>query len=470
MANAISDLDATTVRLRLGTGTEPEDEIRIAEAYEIKMSVLQQPSAFSIRMGWGGIAAELFAKYPPNSPFTISIGDSSNAALVQSGVTDARAVPSGKFSQVEFRGRDFMARLFDSFIDTERSFSDPTYFGLTRKVMDLVGLQDHELVAGNEANRKLITGAKGGSAGKLTTTTKTFELPPKKAPPIVFNTARFKGLTLAQVAAISQANQVGNVFANLNHGVGDLTADPSASMSDIVSALPTGASGGTGTLVYTTLKAKLGARWYDFLQEQYKLAGLFLWAGGDGKFVLSRPNANQAAAYQITRVRGNSRDQTTIIDARHDDNTAQRHSKATVHGRTGKGKKGRNRFFGEFEDPEMIAFGFQKTIVEYDDDVKSDVEAEYLARRRIAEQRRSGWQLEYTVSGHRVESLFGQGLVVWAPDTIVRVDDEELNLHGEYYVEAVTFARSPETTTRLTLMRPEDLVFAEKLFPGEKAA
>jgi hypothetical protein len=52
---------------------------------------------------------------------------------------------------------------------------------------------------------------------------------------------------------------------------------------------------------------------------------------------------------------------------------------------------------------------------------------------------------------------------VWAPDTIVDVDDDEFGISGQFWVESVTFKRPPTTTT-LVLMRPSDLVFGE---PGE---
>ena len=49
---------------------------------------------------------------------------------------------------------------------------------------------------------------------------------------------------------------------------------------------------------------------------------------------------------------------------------------------------------------------------------------------------------------------------MWAPDTVVAVDDGEYGIQGNYYIERVVFRRGPETTTELTLQRPEDLVFA----------
>jgi prophage tail gpP-like protein len=55
---------------------------------------------------------------------------------------------------------------------------------------------------------------------------------------------------------------------------------------------------------------------------------------------------------------------------------------------------------------------------------------------------------------------------VWAPDTVVRVLDDEHAIAGDFWIEGVTFRGSTShgTETELTLMRPEDLVFGEGEF------
>ena len=52
---------------------------------------------------------------------------------------------------------------------------------------------------------------------------------------------------------------------------------------------------------------------------------------------------------------------------------------------------------------------------------------------------------------------------VWTPNTVVDVQDEEFGLFGPWYLSSVTMRRGPETTTELTLMRPEDCVFLPEL-------
>ena len=67
--------------------------------------------------------------------------------------------------------------------------------------------------------------------------------------------------------------------------------------------------------------------------------------------------------------------------------------------------------------------------------------------------------LSYTLAGHTTPRIGGRDRVVWAVDTVVEVDDQELGIAGTFWIEAVEFSRGPETNTTITLMRPGDLVF-----------
>ncbi len=401
-----------TVVLRLGknlSGGGEKEDVHIVEHYEVKMSVMQQPAAFTLRLGSSSTAAEIIAKYPPGTQFELHIGPAGHRSQVQSGVVYSRGSPSGHFSQVELRGRDYLAVLYDDEIQSEYTFAEKTYFELTRKVLDIVGLRETGgafpkfiLNFSNDSNRQLIS----------------------------------------RVA----------------------TAKPK-SAGELVTQIETGATAGAGKVVYQTLKSKVGTRWYDFLQQQYKLAGLFLWATGEGNFVLTRPRADMAPTYKIQRQRGAIQNHGNVVECRFQDDTTNRHSEVIVHGRGGRGKSGRGGIYGHWVDTEMRAYGFANVRTIQDDDVKSNREAEFVARKTIAEERRAGWQLEYTLSGHVTPSVVAKdSTAVWCPDMVCRVDDEELNIHGNYYIEHVTFARGPQTTTTVTLMRPEDLIFADDLF------
>lgn len=392
-----------SIGLKLG-GTD----IRIAESYEVKVSILQQPSAFTLRLGSDTTAGEILKLATPGTPFELSVITGGTPRVIQSGLIDSRGVPSANYTQVEVKGRDYMAHIFDAFIEEEQDFPQKTFYELTRAVLDQAGLttdKGHFLQATNDINRFLLTGARPS--------------------------------------------------------VRDQT--------DQIQELETGSFAGTGQLVYKTLKAKLGVRYFDFLQQQYKLAGLFLWASPDKTFVLARPRATQDPSFFLKRSRNGG---TNIIDCRFQDDTTMRHSEAVVYGRSGGGKKGVEICRGAYPDDEMQNLGFSKRIVIHDADVKTQAECEYIARRTLADERRAGWQLEYTVAGHQTPSPNSlTGTAIWGPDTMANVKDEELAVTGDpallsnsnYYIEAVTYSRNPQTQTKLTLMRPGDLLFAHGL-------
>ncbi|HKO46633.1 MAG TPA: hypothetical protein VJV79_02865 [Polyangiaceae bacterium] len=410
---AINDLqqtnanDVISVHLNgqeLGFGVGDETGLAIIESYEVKLSVFQQPSAITVRLGWGG-NVDALAKYAkPNSPFTFSIA----GTKILTGVVYSRGVPTAQSTCLELKVRDYMARLFDDEIQDEISFNNKTYFSLTRTVLNIVGMTEQpntfKLLADNDANRAVISRAKG-----------------KKRKP--------------------------------------------KNKSQVIEQIETGVGAGGAKIVRTTIKANVGTSYYNFLQEQYKLAGLFLWCTADANFVLARPTADQEPAYTILVREGQQLTAGRMVDRVYEDNATQRHTGYIVYGRAGTGTEGRTKLVGSYVDAEMAGYGFSHNRVIHDDDVKSQAEADYVARRACAEERRQGWKLEYTVSGHILPSTKGtNGYLIWAQDMVCRVDDDDLNIHQKFYIQDVTFRRNPHMTTTIALMRPEDLVFAEGLF------
>jgi len=398
------------VSLKIGgveVGALANGGISLTESYEIKVSVFQQPAAFTLRLGWGDTAAKLLQLAKPGTPFQLFIGPN----VIQSGTIYSRGVPSASATQVEIKGRDYLARLFDDEVQDEASFTDKTYFQLTRKILNVVGLKEEKagdgtrfaLFGDNEANRAITSRVKSGRGKKHQT--------------------------------------------------------------QLVQEIETGVGAGGSKLVYSTIKATLGTTYYEFLQQQFKLAGLFLWATGSGNFVLARPTADQDPAFRVLYQRGQTRKVGNAIDRAYEDDTTMRHALCVCYGRAGTGTNGRSKIRGGFVDEEMFGYGFQNVRIVHDDDVRTATQAEYIARKTIAEERRRGWKLDYTLAGHIVPTIKGgDGYGVWCPDMVTTVDDEELGISGSYYVQDVTFRRNPQTSTTISLMRPEDLVFAEGLF------
>lgn len=330
---------------------------------------------------------------------------------VQEGETDGYGNDPEKTSMA-MTGRDYLARLQDHEILDERSFAEKTYTDLTKTALEAVGLGDRTLVALNSANRKAITGKESRELEK--------------------------------------------------HTIEDQTETGSSPDKTVIE-------------VRRTLKGESGTRWLEFLVEQYRRAGLFLWSDHSGNFVLSQPNAAQSPLYRILRRRGSLTNEVSAlgIPTVHND-VRNRFTEYRVVGRAGGGKHGRAAILGKYIDEEMVALRnarpedranggkLRKVQTIRDTHVRSVEQANYLARRKCAEARRNGWKCTYRVGGHSTPAI-GGGRAVWAPDTVVEVLDDELGLTGVMYLESVTFVRDGEATyTDLHVMRIEDLIFAEE--------
>lgn len=214
--------------------------------------------------------------------------------------------------------------------------------------------------------------------------------------------------------------------------------------------------------VQRVLQAHIGERWYEYVKRQLDHAGLFLWSAGDGSFILSTPNSSQAPTYRILRRRGQTRNEVNVLRAALRNDTSGRYTEAVIHGRGGGRKFGRSHTQGTFTDDEMLRFGFKRPLVLRDINVTNNEQAAFYARRKLAETRRAGFSLMYTVAGHTIPSAIRTSeRAVWIPDTIVNVTDEEYGIEEDFWIERCVYRRSSAgTTTELTLMRPADLVFA----------
>ena len=209
----------------------------------------------------------------------------------------------------------------------------------------------------------------------------------------------------------------------------------------------------------TTIQAKAGERWQHYLGREFDLAGLFLFAAGDGTFVLTAPNGKQKPTCRIVRQAGALRNAVNVSAYSFKNDTAGRYSECIVLMRGGGGAAGRSKSSGSFVDQEITALAIARPILKPPRGAQTPAHAEFLARKWIAQANRQGHQLVYTVPGHTVPSLFGGARAVWTPDIVVDVQDDEIGISAPYWVSDVAFRRAPETTTDVTLVRPTDLVF-----------
>lgn len=386
-----------TVELTLGG-----DTVKIAENYQVRCSILTQPASFALRLGHGGVVADLFTRYPKHTPFELRV----NGRLLQTGYTEGRSSGGDSGSQVTFKGRDVMGPLCSAYAPADKSFSNLSYHRLVSDVLDMVGLGEHLLIGSDAANRMAISG------------TQVVELQP------------------ATLDIITKQR----VREGLGEGIE-----------------------GTRKTTYRSITMKVGGRWYDWLKTQLDRAGLFLWASGEGAFILAVPTGDQRASYRIRRVErgGPITENGQVVGHEFEDNGETRFTKMIVYGRGGGRKAGRTKIVGEFVDIEMAAeLGGEnvKLITVHDNDVKTIEQARHYARRRMSEINREAYRLSYTVAGHSTIGADGNR-AVWTPNTVVDVEDIEIGIRDKFWIEEVVMNGNPQRTTTLRLMRPRDLFF-----------
>lgn len=207
------------------------------------------------------------------------------------------------------------------------------------------------------------------------------------------------------------------------------------------------------------MRIKAGEEWLVGLRNQLDRAGMFLMASANGGFILTAPNPDQPPVARIVRRRGLAHNDVNVVAHRYRNATSSRYSRVVIHARGGGGKQGRQKTEGKYTDQEMVDLGFDRPLVVRDHKCSTPGQSEAIARRKIAESRRASWNLSYTLAGHTAPRIDSADRIVWAVDTVVEVDDQELGLRGSFWVETVEFSRGPETRTTITLMRPGDLVF-----------
>lgn len=274
-----------------------------------------------------------------------------------------------------------------------------------------------------------------------------------------FDNATYEELFKAALVAVGQGQKILEISNTANRKI--RSGAKVKVFSEPVTADEVKATGTTGGKFKTVVTAKLGESWLDFLTRHFNKLGLFPWCDANGNFVLSRPNGEQAAAYHFFRVRGESRSDANVESVSFTNDTTHRFSHMVIFARNLGRKYGHNHTSGRFDDVEMMQWGINRLRVYRDVNVGSQEDAEFYARRQMAENNRASWKLQYTISGHSaplIDDLDRRGIVV--PDMVARVDDDELGIHENLYIESVEY-RSPPRQTVITMMRPHDLVFGE---------
>jgi prophage tail gpP-like protein len=274
-----------------------------------------------------------------------------------------------------------------------------------------------------------------------------------------FNNATYEELFKAALTDVGQGHKIIEISNTANRKVrsgAGVKVSREPVLVDEVRQTPSGIG------LRNTVTAKLGETWLVFLERHFGKVGLFPWCDVNGNFVLSRPNGDQEPTFHFYRKRGGSRGDVANVERYSFVNdTTQRFSEVVIFARNGGRKFGHNHTKGSFRDEEMVALGFNRRKVHRDVNVSSTEEAEFYARRKIAEVNRASWKLQYTVSGHSATTIQDRRKrAIVCPDMVARVDDDELNIHDNMYIESVEH-QSPPRTSVVTLMRIQDLLFGE---------
>ena len=434
------------VRLDLGG-----QRCAIVLAYEVKAGVFTQPAAFSVTIGSGETAASLARRFPALTPYALFVGD----VLQQTGRTDGYTTSDGTgATTLQIRGRDQLAPLLDTDAESDRSFSGMSWTQIVTELLSLAGIDDFTLFGDNAANRSASSGSPIGgqpSVAALRSVAVAAELRRIKTS-LDEQTAKLKGTAGATLAIVSP----GKPTQIIRQGV-TAVETPNA-VPDPVPPAPAQDK---------PLKIRAGENLYSWLKAHIGHAGLFLWSGVDANtFILAQPNTAQKPIARLIRQRGGAAgaNGVNVLSVRHKNETTGRATRYVVHGRGGRGAAGRGSLRGEYIDEEMLALGFPLSRVKVvESDVKSDKQAAYEARRLCAAARREGWEYNVTVQGHSAPSLARPGeRVVWTPDTMIEVLDDELGIYENLWASDDAYRRGADgTTTEITLHRAGDLVFAE---------
>lgn len=384
--------------------------VLICEAYEFRLSFFEQPSTFQITLGSADLASYFLKNFGPNIPFVAMVG----TLPLFTGFTSAIEVNGDvNATTVTIHGRDGMSALLETKLVADKCYSSATYTGLVQAILEDLGLPQFVLITdtnGVSDNRKKQAGVP----------VQVLEVPPELA---------------------------------------DVLSTPLPQKPQV--------------------QGKAGEVVYHYLKRELERAGLFLRCAANGDYILSAPFPSQAPIYNLVRQRGATPNLVNVISHRFRFDTVGRSAHYVVLGRGGGAPTtaaspvldgeladlnlavgSRGPLKGSFDDPEMVELGYTNSWVKKDKHVTSSKQADFLARRKAAQDQRHGFELSYKVSGHTVPAIAG-GRAAWTVDTIVQLRDDELGLSGPYWIESVTMRRDMGggTTTEIKLIPGQYLVF-----------
>lgn len=368
--------------------------------YEVRLGVFDQPCAFSMSLGSGELASSLLPRLRYNSPFQLTIAGRRQFA----GYTDGFQLNvKSSATEVTVFGRDIVARLSDSFHEKDASYVAASHRDVIEKA--LIELD-------------VVKPFSGGAR-----------------PTIIGSNAE------------TRYSRTGN------NGLADNDEYETELQRPV----------GTVGNAVVTLRAKTGERWLDLILRHLKQDGLFIWSSTNGDLIVGRPNYHQAPCVRIIRARDQFPRINTVLSTRYRVDLKPMYSEVAIYGRTSGKKYARTTAKGAYTDDVLVDQGVHKVLVLHDVDVTSTASAEAIARRHLSEGRREGFLLEYEFAGHTATGI-GGGTIVWGPDIVVDVQDDELGIHESMWVESVTHRRkNGGTTSTIRLLSADALIFSDEV-------
>jgi prophage tail gpP-like protein len=186
-------------------------------------------------------------------------------------------------------------------------------------------------------------------------------------------------------------------------------------------------------------KVNPGESVWDFIQRIANKAETFAWMSPDGWLTISRPQYEQDPLYILSHRPSRPRENNveSFSETRSIDGIP---TTLTVHGRVReKGKKRRNYSIDAFSAVTLDAiekYGLNRPIHMKDADSRTEDDFSRRAYYALKDAEKNYLTLSYTVAGH------SQDGVVWAPDTVVKVQDEVLQHWDLFYITGTRFNRS----------------------------
>lgn len=394
--------------VELHLGIAEANTVLTCTSYTIDLRIFDCPQTFSLQLGSDQTAFDIMRQYPKGTDFRIDINGQPQFSGYTTGNESEMAAGTGV--EVVIAGEDVLGPLCDDEIEKEESFQASTHRELVEKAIAAVNL------------------------------IKPFEVDP----PLVIssNAANRQAVTGQQVTAADDTSE--------------------AELLQIA---------GTAGNAFRVLRTHLAEKRINLLRRHLDAAGLFCWGGASGDVIVGVPNSNQPPLYRLVRRLGRI-SESNIIGHSFKDSMKPRFSEVVMYGKTTGRKYARTTIKGGYTDDEVVAAGFHKVKVIRDAEITSVAHAEHLAKKELASGRRKGSVLKYHVAGHSAPSLVTAGATraVFAPDTVVEIEDEMLGISGTYWIESVSHRRGPATITTISLLSPDVLIFGDQAFPAGNAS